>query len=194
MNISARMIIVLTVVCLFSGLSLVFVNQCSKPQIEKNAVDTTQKAVYKVLPNVKNIEKVVSGETVIFKGFDKDGEHIGYAFVAEGNGYQGNIKIMVGISPELEKLIGIEILESVETPGLGAKITEDEFKCQFKGVSVSPEIAYVKGKEPEKPNEIETITGATISSKSVVKILNVSIEKVKEILKGKENRGEAKDE
>lgn len=194
MNISAHMIIVLTVVCLLSGLSLVYMNQYAEPLIKINAEKATQEAIFKVLPDVKNVETIERGERVIFKGLNEEGELVGYAFVAEGSGYQGIIKIMVGIDSELGKLTGIDILESVETPGLGAKITEDNFKGQFSGVSVLPAIDYVKGKKPENPNEIQTITGATVSSRSVVNILNATIKEVKEIVKETGPSGEGENE
>ncbi|MCK4584620.1 hypothetical protein KAU13_04325, partial [candidate division WOR-3 bacterium] len=89
MNISAHMIIVLTVVCLFSGLSLVYMNQYAEPLIKINAEKATQEAIFKVLPDVKNVETIERGERVIFKGLNEEGELVGYAFVAEGSGYQG---------------------------------------------------------------------------------------------------------
>ncbi len=182
MNISTHMIIVLTVVCLFSGISLVYMNEYAEPMIKINEEKEMKKAIFKVLPDVKNVEKVESEERVIFKGFDEGGKLVGYAFVAKGSGYQGIIKIMVGIDAGLEKLTGMDILESVETPGLGAKITEDNFRGQFNGISVSPEIIYVKNKEPENPNEIQAITGATVSSRAVVNILNKYVRDVSEII------------
>jgi len=183
MNISTHMIIVLTVVCLFSGISLVYMNQYAEPMIKINAEKATQEAIYKVLPDVEKVEKMEQEERVVFKGFNEAGELVGYAFVAAGSGYQGVIKIMVGIDVGFEKLMGMDILESVETPGLGAKITEDDFKGQFNGISVSPEIIYVKSKEPENPNEIQAITGATVSSRSVVSILNATINEIREIVR-----------
>jgi len=79
-------------------------------------------------------------------------------------------------------------LSQKETPGLGTKIVEDPsnenpawFTEQFKNVKVEPEIIYVKNSKPSKDNEIQAITGATISSKSVVNILNTNIGKVKKM-------------
>ncbi len=180
MNISAHMIIVLTVVCLFSGVSLVYMNQYAEPLIKINTEKSTQEAIFKVLPDVVDIEPVAHDDIQIFKGFDGEGSLVGYAFVARGSGYQGVIKIMAGIDASFEKLSGINILESVETPGLGARITEEGFRDQFNGVSVLPAIAYVKGKAPENEYEIQAITGATVSSRSVVNILNTTIAAVKE--------------
>ncbi|MDH7605970.1 MAG: FMN-binding protein, partial [Melioribacter sp.] len=65
--------------------------------------------------------------------------------------------------------------------GLGTKITEEPFKNQFKGLQTFPQINWIKGKTPEEPNEIQTITGATISSKSVVAIVNNGIQKARSL-------------
>ena len=67
------------------------------------------------------------------------------------------------------------MLESRETPGLGDKINKDvDFLANFTDLAVEPTIVGVKKGEKAKPNEVDCITGATISSKSVIKILNTS--------------------
>ncbi|HXI10049.1 MAG TPA: FMN-binding protein, partial [Thermodesulfobacteriota bacterium] len=62
--------------------------------------------------------------------------------------------------------------------GLGNRISEPAFEGQFKGVDVRPKIEYIKNRKPEKPNQIQAITGATISSNAVVTNLNNAIAKV----------------
>jgi electron transport complex protein RnfG len=171
-------------------------NQYAEPLIKINNEKATQEAIFKVLPDAADVERIPHDELQIFRGINENDEAIGYAFVAQGSGYQGVIKIMAGIDVNLEKLTGIDILESVETPGLGAKITESGFRDQFKEVLVLPAITYVKGKAPESDNEIQAITGATVSSRSVVNILNTTIAAVKEVIgegvseKGVEPEGE----
>ena len=91
--------------------------------------------------------------------------------------------MMAGIKPDLETLTGIEILESQETPGLGQEITSDEFKKQFINLKTIPRITYIKNQKPTNPNEIEAITGATISSKAIITILNDTIKEIKAKLK-----------
>ena len=67
----------------------------------------------------------------------------------------------------------MEVLESRETPGLGDKIYKDAvFVAGFSALSVEPEIFAVKKGTKSQPNEIDAITGATISSKAVVRIIN----------------------
>ena len=80
-------------------------------------------------------------------------------------------------------MFGLRVLNQKETPGLGTKIAEEKFTGQFKGLSIEPKIAYVKNKKPEKPNEIQAVTGATISSRAVVNAVNARVAAVLDILK-----------
>lgn len=163
-----HIISVLTAVSLISGASLVFVYRYAKPLIAENQRKETRQAIFKVFPKAHVYEKIKKDDEEIFLVKDKRENKLGYAFIAEGNGYQGKIKLMAGIKTDLITLSGIEILESQETPGLGQEITGDDFKKQFVNL--------------KNLDEVEIITGATISSKAVVAIINERIKEVKEIL------------
>ncbi|MEW8139698.1 MAG: FMN-binding protein, partial [Candidatus Thiodiazotropha endolucinida] len=90
-----------------------------------------------------------------------------------GPGFQDTIRLLYGYQPKQRKVVGMEILESRETPGLGDKIYKDaEFVSNFDALSVEPEIVTVKRGAKAAPNEVDAITGATISSKAVVRIIN----------------------
>ena len=177
------MISVLTVIGLISGISLALVYNYASPLIEKNQNNKTEKAIFTIFPEGKKYTTNDTKGENVFKVVDSESRLLGFAFLAEGNGYQGAIKIMAGIKPDLKTLIGIEILESQETPGLGQEITENNFKTQFKSLSTVPEIIYIKNAKPTKPNEIEAITGATISSRAVISILNDKIKEMNERMK-----------
>jgi len=178
-----KMISVLTVVGLISGAALVFMYNYANPLIEKNKKNEMKKAIFRIFPDGKSYTDETVNGVDVFRVKDAGGAFIGYTFLAEGNGYQGVIKMMAGISPRTETLTGLEILESQETPGLGQEIATDKFTSQFKALKVTPEIAYVKNTKPVNPNEIQAITGATISSRAVVTILNDTIKKIKGKLK-----------
>ena len=177
------MVLVLSIVGVVSGGALVAIYRYAQPRIEENKKRALRAAIFEVLPGAESYETLVKEGKTIYKGFDSSGRLIGYAFTGEGPGYQGTIEVMIGVDPELEKTKGIEILESVETPGLGAKITEKFFRDQFRDLVIRPLIELIKGKSPEKPNQVQAITGATISSQAVVDILNKTIKEVREILK-----------
>jgi electron transport complex protein RnfG len=104
-----------------------------------------------------------------------DGTVAGYAYLAEGKGYGGYIDILVGLENETT-LRGISIIKHSESPGLGARITEEEYRDQFIGLDIDDaELKYDGG-------QIDAITGATISSKAVADaVRTTAIEKIKEI-------------
>jgi len=180
MNNTLKMIIVLTLVGFISGTTLVFTYKYASPLIIENQNKEMERAIFSIFPDAKTYDEKSADDSGVFVVKDKSGKTLGYAFTAEGNGYQGTITLMAGIKTDLETLVGIEVLDSQETPGLGQEITTDSFRSQFRGLKVSPEITYVKERKPDKPNEIQAITGATISSRAVCEILNDRIEKLKE--------------
>ena len=180
---AVRMISVLTIVGLISGAALVLIYNYADPLIMHNKQSETKNAIFKIFSDAKNYKKENIQDYTVFKVTDKTSKLLGYAFLAEGNGYQGKVEIMAGVKPDLETLTGIEILESQETPGLGQEIASGKFKRQFVNLKTVPVITYVKNQKPTSPNEIEAITGATISSRAVVSILNNTIKEIKAKLK-----------
>jgi electron transport complex protein RnfG len=90
-----------------------------------------------------------------------------------GPGFQDTIALLYGYLPREKQVVGMEILESRETPGLGDKIYKDaDFVAEFSALAVEPEIVAVKKGTATQPNQVDSITGATISSKAVVRIIN----------------------
>ena len=92
-----RMIIALSLIGMLSGIALVFVFKYSMPRIEKNIKEETRKAIETIFPELAKVEELEEGK--VFAVRDKNGDLTGYAFVAEGNGYQGTIKLIAGIDP-----------------------------------------------------------------------------------------------
>ncbi|MFC2061783.1 FMN-binding protein [Elusimicrobiota bacterium] len=162
-----KMLVVLVGVCLISAAVLGYVHITTYDRIEMNRMKRIKDAVYQVLPGVTEYEQV-NEKPVIYKGY-KDETVIGYAVLAEGMGFQGNIVLMVGIDKEIKNIKGTVVLESVETPGLGDRIKEDSFLDQFDNTAVSENM------------KVSAITGATISSVAVEKIANKSVKDVKRI-------------
>ena len=113
---------------------------------------------------------------------DKDGNTLGYVVtVTAKDGSQGAITLSVGI--KLDGTVnGYSILAHGETPGLGAKATEEGFMSQFKNKLVE-EFVVVKT-SPSADNEIESITGSTITSKAVANACNAAIVYVKSLVGG----------
>ena len=182
MNKVVKMVLNLVVIGVLSGVILSGVFHAADPLIQANREKELKEAIFLVLPEAKDyrtVEKTIGKEKfTVYIGVDAAGEPVGVAFKADGGGFQGNIAIMVGMGLDYLKLKGIKVLEQLETPGLGNRISEPAFEGQFKGVDVRPKIEYIKNRKPEKPNQIQAITGATISSNAVVTNLNNAIAKV----------------
>lgn len=114
----------------------------------------------------------------VYDALDNTGNVAGYVVKASGQGYADKIELLLGIDSQAESITGLYILAQKETPGLGNQIIEDDWRGQFIGMSSGKSIAVIKGTS-EKENEIDAISGATISSQAVADIINITISDVK---------------
>lgn len=96
--------------------------------------------------------------------YRKDGRRVGYAVPVAGKGFWAPIRGVVGVSADLMTLTGISFYDQNETPGLGARITEADFRQQFEGLAVGA-LEKPIGVRPTTvspaDNEVHAITGAT---------------------------------
>ncbi len=182
---SLRLVGTLGLAGLLSGLILVAVYELTLPIIDANDARALREAVFQVLPGTVEIQKLtVQGAALaqaaedaegpaIYRGLDDQGASVGYAIPAAGNGFQDTIRVIYGYDPVQRQVVGFQVLDSLETPGLGDKIAKDQdFLDNFKALAVDPQIVAVPEGAKRAANEVDSITGATISSKAVVKILN----------------------
>ena len=192
---SGRLILTLGLAGFFSGIVLVSAYLFTLPTIEAHKARALEAAIYQVLPGISSFETLVFeegqlqiwsaiGEGVgekdlpqIYVGYSDEGELAGFAITAEEPGFQDVIGAIFGYDPHRKQIIGFEVLESKETPGLGDKIMKDAaWLEEFRALAIEPEIVAVKKGEKQQANEVEAITGATISSKAVVRLLNKGLE------------------
>ncbi len=173
-----KMILTLTIVALFSGTALALIYSALLPRIEHNQQVALERSLSALFEGESpNFETLDTGEGPTVYRATANGEHLGYAVRVTTTGYGGDIKLLVGLKPNLRTITGIEVVEHVETPGLGAKIDGAPFKEQFEGLTPQNDISYVKGGPAEsEENEIQAISGATISTEAVVKGINKTIE------------------
>ena len=183
---STRLVASLAIAGFLSGLIIIGIYVATLPTITENKARELREAVFKVLPGVTRMQKLqFDGEQVgikhegkddentLYAGYDAKHRFVGYAIASEGPGFQDTIRLLYGYQPAERKVVGMEILESRETPGLGDKIYKDAaFVANFDELAVDPQIVAVKKGTKSEPNEIDAITGATISSKAVVRIIN----------------------
>jgi len=108
------------------------------------------------------------------------GEIVGYTIKTTPSGYGGDISMLTGISVE-GVITGVRIISHEETPGLGAKITEESFYMQFNELPFEEPVEVIKSGEPQE-NQIAAITGATISSQAIVDGTNDAIAVYQELV------------
>jgi electron transport complex protein RnfG len=180
------------------GLLIVGVFQATRPVIERNKAEALRAAIFDVLPAASTSKTFVyrepdgfhaaEGEVTdnpkVYAGYDDRGGLVGIAVEAEGMGYQDVIRVIYGYSVDQEAVVGLRVLESKETPGLGDKIENDPaFLENFERLDVSlsedqsalaHRIVTVRSGEKEHPWQVDGITGATISSVAIGNILDRS--------------------
>jgi len=115
------------------------------------------------------------GEDYLYAGYDQNDRFVGYAIPGEGPGYQNPISLLYGYRPEQRHIVGMLVLDSGETTGWGEQALQDEdFLANFQALAVDPKLEVVENGEKEQPNEVDIMTGATISSQAIVQILNAT--------------------
>jgi len=163
-------IIFITVVVFVSVALLTWTDSVTATKIEEQKQQEIQSMLEEMFPNVE--EYIFKDNIYILRA---DEVEIGYAFMAVGKGYGGDIDILIGLEDETT-IKGITIISQSETPGLGSRITEDSFAQKFAGLNIGDVTLTKDG------GKIDGITGATISSGAVVDaVRTTAMEKVKSL-------------
>jgi electron transport complex protein RnfG len=171
--------IILFAITAVAALALAAVNLCTAPVISKNQKAKQDAAMKTVLPKAQAFSQIDSPDTVkeLYLATDSAGNPAGVCVLVTTNGYGGAIDLVVGVDTE-KKVTGVDIISQAETAGLGANAVKPEFKDQYIGKG---NIANVV-KNDAKANEINAISGATITSKAVTAGVNIAVEAAEDIL------------
>ena len=187
----------LLLITLVAGMALSFVNEITKAPIaqaeEKAKLDAYnavfENAQFEALDHAEDLlEQSVAINTVctvdeVLCAKDESGNTVGYVMsVTSPLGYGGDIKMAVGISSVNDTITGFSVLSNSETAGLGAKCTEEEFAGQF-AVKSANGIEYVKGGGASADNQIDAISGATITTNAVTEGVNAALNVYNQLLK-----------
>lgn len=178
----ARMVLVLTVICLVAAIALSQVFAVTKGPIEKAKRAEKLMAIKAVLPaydNEPDTEERKIGERSYYPGTN-GGKSVGFAFeAASQNGYSGEIKVLVGVLPD-GSINGLEILEHKETPGLGQKIEDEKWRLEviYKDTEkkIRRTLKNTKWAVEKDSGEVDQISGATISPRAVVEAVKSGME------------------
>lgn len=187
-----RLVATLAVAGALAGLLIVLVNLHTKPIIDEYRAEQLKLAVYEVLPGAARYRTLYLVDGALsasipegakaadfrqaYVGYNEAEKMIGVAVSRGESGFQDIVLVIFGFEPESGILLGMKVLESKETPGLGDKIFKDlDFVGQFFARPQTPLLSIKAGSGKGLPGEIDAITGATISSKVVVSIINNGI-------------------
>ncbi|HEY8392128.1 MAG TPA: RnfABCDGE type electron transport complex subunit G [Capillibacterium sp.] len=192
-----RLIIVLTVIALVSGAILGLVNVWTEPVIKEQEALAKQKSLQQALPEAAEfraetalLEELppdeTTGITELYRGFRAE-QPVGFVFILNQRGYASGIQMAVGVTQE-GKLAGINIISQGETPGLGARVTDEEFLNQqaFREATVKRQLAVTKDQ-----GKVEAITNATVSSRAVVRGVNAALAAARSLLAAEKEMGGA---
>jgi len=158
--------------------TLVGVDAFTQPMITKNekvkelstilntfGIEYTDETIEKVFTD--NIETIEYAEMLVYKISSGD-----MAFPFEGAGFQGPIIGVTVMDADGKTIRAVGIKSQVETPGLGSRITEKQFLDSFIGKQFDPEIILVGAGKSSKRTDVDGITGATMSSIALIKVIN----------------------
>lgn len=148
------------------------VNQITSPIIAENEIKSEEAAMRTLVVEAESfvaVEDVADEKIKKICIAKKGAETVGYVLRMEPNGYGGAIKMLIGMDAE-GKIKGISILEHSETPGFGANAAKDSFKGQFENKETPLTVTKIASSE----QEIEAITGATITSEAITEAVNMA--------------------
>ncbi len=186
------------------SLAIVTTYEWTRPIIQRNKTLQRQSAIFSVLAEATTLQAYcfdagrgrfesvspediatdAANEGLVFAGFDQKGDLAGLAIEAKGIGYQDTIRLLYAYSFDQQAIVGIRVLESRETPGLGDRIeTDEKFLQSFDRLDVALDstgnelahpIQFVNSGNKSAAWEIDGIAGATISSRATAQIVGQS--------------------
>jgi electron transport complex protein RnfG len=198
---AARMYAVVLGVGVACALAIVTVYETTRTVIRRKTIELRNQAILDVLPAARTsaafrlneagqFERTPTDSTdsnLVFAGYDADNNLVGLAIEADGMGYQDVVRVLYGYSFDQQAIVGIRVLQSRETPGLGDRIeTDADFLRNFEALDVrlNPTgdelvhtIEFVKPGEKHAAWQIDGISGATITSRATAAMLRDSAAK-----------------
>ena len=177
----ARLIVVLALICGISAAALTVVRQNLALKIEQQSDFYVRGPALQRLFS-KPASELLGNKVSILTGDNSypvfyltdEGEITGLAIEAPGTGgYGGDIVVMIGIDIQTDQIVGLEIIQHSETPGVGSKVEKSSFRKQWKGLIIDESVDLTS-----RGGQIDAISGATYSSKAVVNGTNQIVDLV----------------
>jgi len=197
---SWRLLTLMTAAGAIAGFLIVTAYRATLPRIERHKSEVERTAVQEVLKApasfdtlylyhgaiVKHLPVGTSpkGLEKVYLGHDAAGKRVGFALNGTENGFQDPVSVMFGYDAAAHTLIAMKVIANKETPGLGNKIESDTSFINGFVNAIAPLEGVKKDRGKAKPNDVVMITGATISSRAVIRIINDAIARWQPLLDG----------
>lgn len=195
--------VILCLITLISGLLLGMVHYITKEPIALAEEKAKNEAYQKVCPDAASFadsfeeellraEEILSAASYVsnttvdacLTGTDSNGRVVGYVVLSTcSKSYGGDVSIATGFD-ESGVVTGIEVLELKDTPGLGMKAEDKDFRNQYTGVDT--EYYTVTKTGASAVGEVDAISSATITSKAFTNAVNGAKVFISECIKGGE--------
>lgn len=170
---------VLLAICIIIPLALSITNKVTVKKIAELEAANSKKNMQSLI-DADNFEECENGEITYYAAIN-GGKTAAYIFTESSKGYGGDVSVMTAIKPD-GTVAGVAILDvSGETPGLGQNAAKESFFSQYIGLKKG--VSVLKNGAKAENNEVDAVTGATITSTAVTRAVNKALddfEKVKE--------------
>ncbi len=163
--------LVLALALTFGG-ALAGIDTWLSPRIAANRLQETVGQIPALVPGAVEGERETVADRTVYRALDEEGRLAGWVLVGGGQGFADRIEVLIGLSAEATEITGLYILEQKETPGLGNRIMDADWRRQFAGQEAGRALRLAAEAEA---GAVEALTGATISSESVVDIVNRTV-------------------
>lgn len=187
-----KLIVRLFLITAIAGFVLAFVNSFTSPIIQERERKQYEMALKEVFKDAEKFDRLQDDKLLPIKEKIKNIENIevakqgdktlGYVFKTLGkNGYGGDISMLMAVKLEDKSIVGFKVLKHSETPGLGSRVATAEYAKSVIGNKATEHL--VRNLNPTADNDIQAITGTTISVKAVLNGLNAGVDALKDIEK-----------
>lgn len=178
--------LILLIITSVAAFALSFTNEMTKDRIAANQGAEQLQAMKEILDVadafseidaalLEEIKAKYTGVSEVYEG-KAQGKTVGFIVKALPNAYGGVMEVLTAITTADHKVYGVKVGQNFETPGLGTLVTETKYRDQFVGLDATSKISMVKATPDRGNNEIQAISGATVSAGAVVNGANMARE------------------
>ena len=180
-----------------AGLMMALLFSWADPRIRAHAAREMAEAVNDVLGEPARVERLYLHDAqltkelpagvdevnadVVFAGYSESDQLIGFAVTTREPGFSELITIAFGYDPRTSSITGMKVLDSKETPVIADGILALPFRKQFEG-RTTPLQGVKAGRNTGAPQQVDMISGATISSRAIIAAINKRVEAITPVL------------